>query len=281
MANMRILIKIVFVIFITNGIDYLGRVCDDCCDCFKEEEKNKEKKEDKEKDENKEKKKNENITAESLVNENWFNAKKNLVLMIFKKEDDNDIFTSTENGDKISFKFDEKDNSKIVYQNEAENKLKLNGKKYAFFEIKTNTDKTVYLYCNDIESYEDIGGIFEETTHVSISVIACDTENVMDMEYMFFKCSSLKELDLKNFNTKNVTDMRSMFSWCINLTKLKFGVNFNTENVTNMGYMFNYCQNLTELEIVVKFNITNVLINGGMFKGCNKDIKNKILDEDK
>ena len=114
---MRILMKIVFIIFIANGIDCLGEVCDNCCDCFKgkekkekqeEEEENEEINEDKEKknekiegdkkDENKEKEKKDekiegeeneeegNITAESLVNEDWNNFKDNPpVLKIFKK----------------------------------------------------------------------------------------------------------------------------------------------------------------------------------------------------
>ena len=56
---MRKLIRIVFVIFIANGIDCLGRICDNCCDCFKEKEKN--------------------ITAESLVNKDWYNAKKKIL----------------------------------------------------------------------------------------------------------------------------------------------------------------------------------------------------------
>ena len=42
MANMRMLIRIVFVIFIAKGIDCLGGVCDNCCDnycdCFKEKD---------------------------------------------------------------------------------------------------------------------------------------------------------------------------------------------------------------------------------------------------
>ena len=38
MANMRTLIRIVFVIFIANRIDCLGEVCDNCCDGFKEKE---------------------------------------------------------------------------------------------------------------------------------------------------------------------------------------------------------------------------------------------------
>ena len=49
MANMRTLIRIVFVIFIANEIDCLGGVCNDFCDCLKEKEE-KEKKEEKKKD---------------------------------------------------------------------------------------------------------------------------------------------------------------------------------------------------------------------------------------
>ena len=55
MANMKMLIRIVFVIFIANRIDCLGGVCDNWCDCFN---CFKEKK------------------AESLVNKDWYNAKK-------------------------------------------------------------------------------------------------------------------------------------------------------------------------------------------------------------
>ena len=202
MANMRMLIRIVFVIFIANEIDCFGSY--NCCNFPKDENIIKD----------------ENITPESLVNNNWYESKKNnLVLMIFKKEDDNDIFTSTENGDKISFKFDEKDNSKIAYQDETENKLKLNEKKYALFKIKTNENKTVYLYCSDVESSKN-NGIFEKTDHKSISVIACDTEKVTDMAYMFYGCSSLKELKFgDNFNTSKVKNKENMFDNCINLPK--------------------------------------------------------------
>ena len=36
MANMKMLIRIVFVIFIAKGIDCLGCVCDDFCNCLKD-----------------------------------------------------------------------------------------------------------------------------------------------------------------------------------------------------------------------------------------------------
>ena len=313
MVNMRMLIRILFVIFIANGIDSLGGVCDNCCEYLKEKKnKNEEINKDKEKED--EKKEDENITAESLVNDNWYNAKKeNLILKIFKKKDDNDIFTSTENEDKISIKLAENDNSKIEYLQENEDKLKLNNQKYALFEIKTNTNKTVYLYCSDVENSKvkineyvnKFFGIFEETDHISISVIACDTENVrnmawmfyrcsslknldiknlnttniIDMKYMFYGCSSLEELDLKNFNTTSVTEMRNMFSGCSSLKKLDLN-NFDTTKVlNNMNKMFYNCNNLTDLKFGDNFNITKVTDVEYMFNGCSsfpEKIKNNL-----
>ena len=46
------------------------------------------------------------------------------------------------------------------------------------------------------------------------------------MSYMFFRCSSLKELNLNNFNTKNVTDMCGIFSGCLDELKLKIKSQF-------------------------------------------------------
>ena len=36
------------------------------------------------------------------------------------------------------------------------------------------------------------------------------------MEYMFSRCSALKELNISNCNTNNVKFMRNMFSGCLN-----------------------------------------------------------------
>ena len=41
------------------------------------------------------------------------------------------------------------------------------------------------------------------------------------MRYMFSVCSSLKELNLNNFNTINVTNMSHMFSDCSEELKIK------------------------------------------------------------
>ena len=44
---------------------------------------------------------------------------------------------------------------------------------------------------------------------------------------MFWGCSSLKELNLNNFDTNNFIDMRYMFSYCSDELKLKLKSKFN------------------------------------------------------
>ena len=60
------------------------------------------------------------------------------------------------------------------------------------------------------------------------------------MSYMFYGCSSLKKLNLSNFNTNNVTDMSGIFFECKSLKEINLS-NFNTKNVTDMHSMFSYC----------------------------------------
>ena len=94
-----------------------------------------------------------------------------------------------------------------------------------------------------------------------------NTSEVKDMSRMFFGCSGLTSLDVKNFNTKNVTDMRGMFLNCAALTSLDLK-NFNTKNVTDMGGMFFGCSGLTSLD-VKNFKPQNVTDMRGMFFGCS------------
>ena len=51
-------------------------------------------------------------------------------------------------------------------------------------------------------------------------IIRTTTSNVEDMRWMFEGCSSLRELNIYNFNTSKVTDMRWMFEGCSSLTNL-------------------------------------------------------------
>ena len=74
---------------------------------------------------------------------------------------------------------------------------------------------------------------------------------------MLYGCSSLKELNLSNFNTNNVTDMGGMFCRCFSLKELNLS-NFNTNNVTNMSDMFFGCAD--ELKNKIKEQNKNIVI---------------------
>ena len=80
---------------------------------------------------------------------------------------------------------------------------------------------------------------------------------------MFDGCSSLKELNLNNFNTNNVTNMSYMFDGCSSLKELNLN-NFNNNNLTNMRYMFSGCYDDLKRKI----------------KSENKNIKDQAFDED-
>ena len=51
------------------------------------------------------------------------------------------------------------------------------------------------------------------------------------MSHMFSWCSSLKELNLSNFNTNNVTNMKEMLYECISLKDLNVSTNFKINDI--------------------------------------------------
>ncbi len=92
-----------------------------------------------------------------------------------------------------------------------------------------------------------------------------NTDSVTNMKSMFYRCTSLTELDLSHFNTSNVTTMENMF-YGLKLTSLDLS-SFNTSKVATMKNMFYYCENLTSLN-VKSFNTKNTTEMHGIFKGC-------------
>ena len=95
-----------------------------------------------------------------------------------------------------------------------------------------------------------------------------NTEEVTDMNCMFYYCSSLTSLDLSSFNTAQVENMRCMFSYCMSLTSLDLST-FNTGKVTDMDAMFAFCVNLTSLDLT-PFNTDKVTDISFMFNGCER-----------
>jgi surface protein len=100
----------------------------------------------------------------------------------------------------------------------------------------------------------------------SLDVTGFKTDNVTDMQNMFHSCFRLKSLDVSNFKTDNVTDMNTMFTSCAGLKSIDVS-GFKTDNVTRMYGMFSNCTGLTSLD-VSNFKTDNVTDMSAMFSIC-------------
>ena len=123
----------------------------------------------------------------------------------------------------------------------------------SFRDFRPTTTAMWFLNCTVLRK---IGGL----EHLN-------TSEVKNMSWMFWGCSALTSLDLKNFNTQNVKGMSGMFSDCSGLTSLDLS-HFNTQNVTDMRRMFSDCSGLTSLDLS-HFNTQNVTDMSGMFEDCS------------
>ena len=90
-----------------------------------------------------------------------------------------------------------------------------------------------------------------------------NTSNVTSMSSLFYRCSSLKTVDISMFNTSKVTNMSGMFYGCTSLVSIDLN-NLNTSNVTNMYAMFWYASSLTKLDLT-SFDISKVASTKKMF----------------
>ena len=84
---------------------------------------------------------------------------------------------------------------------------------------------------------------------------------------MFSSLTSVKTIDLSNFDSSGITDMSGMFAYTIKLTSINFG-NFDTSSVTNMEGMFHYSWRLTSLNLS-NFNTRKVTNMKEMFYEMN------------
>lgn len=92
--------------------------------------------------------------------------------------------------------------------------------------------------------------------------------NVTDMSYMFYGCSTLKQIDLSNFNTSNVKKMGSMFFYCRVLENIDLR-SFDTSKVEEMDCMFLSCSLLKDID-VSSFDTKSVKVFYRMFSGCER-----------
>jgi len=102
-----------------------------------------------------------------------------------------------------------KENFKIIYQDNIFDLME-----YFDLKNKNNNDDILEIYLKQIN-------------------------DINDMSFMFYKCSSLISLpELSRLNSNNVTKINSIFSGCSSLLKLPDISNWNTKNVSDMKCLF-------------------------------------------
>ena len=86
--------------------------------------------------------------------------------------------------------------------------------------------------------------------------------NVNTMTNAFSHCSSLKSIDLSNFDTSKVTAMRNLFYNCSSLEKIE--LNKYKINITDLSGLFAQCSSL----INITLSVDRVQTISNLFKGC-------------
>ena len=180
--------------------------------------------------------------------------------------------------------------SKKFVENNKENcKIIINNKET---ELCENIDKkkvkiinnTIQIKLIEIKPIIDMSYMFYNSKLIKIPDISeWNSENVIDMSYMFNQCICLLSLpDISNWNTKNVINMRALFEYSISLSSLPDISKWNTSNVRDMSYMFNGCLDLKSLPDISNWNTDKVINMEAMFTRCTSltilpDISNGIL----
>ena len=107
---------------------------------------------------------------------------------------------------------------------------------------------------------------FNNSTLKQINVSNWDTSNVTNMSNTFSHCELLTSVDVSKWNTSKVTNMEGMFVDCNLLASVDVS-KWNTSKVTDMASMFSGCGTLQSID-VSKWNTSNVTDISGMFFGC-------------
>jgi len=180
--------------------------------------------------------------------------------------------------------------------NDSNTELYINNIKYKYnkYFIPKNEGKyNIKLKFNI--NIKDCSYMFANCVNIEkINLIDFNTENIINMQYMFYECNikninlfsfktkkvknmcnlfgnckNIKHLDLSFLDINNVTDISGLFKGCSSLKSLPDISKWNTENINNMNSLFEECTSLKELPDISIWNIKKVNNINSIFKGCS------------
>ena len=210
-----------------------------------------------------------NIFLENKFSEISLKIKGNGIQKIIKTEKNNkpdeiylngnkQVFGQKDNYETINIEGEEVNNIKIVWNN-------FNGQLFQAFKYLSNILEVDLSRFN--ASPTDIADLFWGCTSLtSVNLKNFDTSQNTNFGHTFTDCISLESIDLSSLNTSLVTHMDYMFFNCSSLKSLNIS-HFETSSLKNSDNMFENCRSLTSL------NLTNFKISGNanianMFINC-------------
>lgn len=139
---------------------------------------------------------------------------------------------------------------------------------YGLFALYENIESLDFNGCFSTNQVSNMQSMFYNCKTLSaLDVSNFDTSCVTSMVCMFRGCESVTDLDVSGFDTSNVTNMRAMFALCYCLITLDVS-GFKTSRVTNMAAMFEGCHHITILDVSA-FDTSRVTDMTGMFSNCH------------
>jgi len=100
-------------------------------------------------------------------------------------------------------------------------------------------------------------------------IIKFNSDEIVNLEYMFSGCSSLKSIEgLKYIDTKNIKNFSFMFYGCKSLSDIKALENWNISNGNNFKNMFWGCKSLSDIKALENWNVSNGIHFSAMFCDC-------------
>ncbi len=142
----------------------------------------------------------------------------------------------------------------------------------AYF-VSNNSGYTLYINSDGVVVANDnCSGLFSGFKYLTEieGLENFDTSNVTNMSGMFYGCSTLDNVYLKQLNTSNVTDATGMFNGCTSLVSLEMG---NLNKLTNMSGMFYNCSSLISIELG---DMDSLVSSNGMFGNFTSLVSVKI-----
>ena len=156
---------------------------------------------------------------------------------------------------------------------------------YKIAEYKfTNSSDLVPVFNEELTyTYEDVedGGVTTRTIYSDslptminfagktnlLEVYYLETSNLTSAFDLFYSCTSLTYVDLRNSDFSKVKTIERMFNTCTNLVAIDGLNDLDISNVDNMGGVFSDCRKLPEIN-VSNWNVSKVTNFGAIFRRC-------------